>query len=71
MPVICYAQIHLSHQLPEDPLDPEYQTKLMKHIQQQNINDNYANAMCAIPSCVLAACYRFSCLVCLVLASGL
>ena len=36
----------LATQLPTDPMDPEYQRRMMEHIQQQQIDDNYASAMC-------------------------
>ena len=44
---LMLMQEHMARSLPADPLDPEYQRRMMEHINQQNIDANYTNAMCA------------------------
>jgi hypothetical protein len=41
------VQEFLASQLPEDPLDPEYQKRVAELIQQEAINENMEAAMCA------------------------
>lgn len=44
-----HVQAKLARSMPADPLDPEYQRRMMDHIQQQNIETNFETAMCALP----------------------